>query len=758
MNVPRRCFAGWLLSLTLAVGLRAADVFTSAYISECASAGGRSLKASSGKSGWIELHNGGSTAVNLEGWFLTDSPTNLTRWRLPGVVLLPDKHLLVLASGNANASDLVQPQCDFRLRDEGGYVALVNRATNIVSEINYPAAQSGASFGSVRGEPAMRGVLSRPTPGKANASSGAGFAPEVSFSQASGTFTNEFALTLTTGGTGAVIRFTRDGTLPTRESPEYTAPLRITNSAIVRARAFHAGALPGPPRTEAYVELFTNALEFTSPLPVLVLDTFGKSLPTSEKESFVHVSLFEPVHGKTRLDTAPTLTTRAGFRTRGSSSAGLPQPSFAVQFLDEFNDEQDHALLGLPADSDWVLYAPNVYDPVLIHNPFIHQLSRDTGRYSPRTRFVEVFVVRGTGRLRTNYYHGLYVLTEKVKIAKGRVNIERVDADDVKPPKVTGGYLLKFDRLGPNESGVGLLGGGGHPLVYVEPREQVITLPQRAAQREYLQGYLNDFQNALHSEHWKDPERGYRRYLEMEAAIDYHVLEVLSGNVDAMVLSSYFYKPRGGKLICGPHWDFDRALGSTDGRDDNPRHWNTGPYFSGNWWPRVFSDVDAWQLWADRWQELRRSHFALTNLHRLTDHFADQVREVQPRHYAKWGLQARGGDYQGEVDHMKNWLSNRVNFIDRQFVAAPIISNATTTVTLSAATNSTIHYTLDGSDPRLPQGAVSPRAVVYTNPIPVTASVRVTARALNLNKQQNGGPPASTPWSGAVSAKFEVKP
>jgi hypothetical protein len=318
--------------------------------------------------------------------------------------------------------------------------------------------------------------------------------------------------------------------------------------------------------------------------------------------------------------------------------------------------------------------------------------------------------------------------------------------------------VLKFDRLGPNELGAGL-DTGGFPLVYVEPKEATMDLPQRAAQRKYIRGYMREFQRVLGSEQWRDPATGYRNYLDVDAAVDFHLLEVLSGNVDAMVLSTYFYKPRGGKIICGPHWDFDRALGSTDGRDENPRHWNTGPYFSGTWWPRVCSDIDFWQQWADRWQELRRTHLSLTNLHGLIDRLANEVREVQPREYQRWGLQARGGSYQGEVNHMKNWLAARVDFIDRQFTPAPVLSHMGGVVTLSAPTNATIYYTLDGTDPRLSQGGISSSALIYTNAISLKASAQVIARARNLSQRQTEGPPVSTPWSGLVMGKFEaVKP
>src|SRR2546430_328174 len=78
----------------------------------------------------------------------------------------------------------------------------------------------------------------------------------------------------------------------------------------------------------------------------------------------------EPVNGKPSLTNQPLLAIRGGFHIRGSTTAGIPQASFAVQFLDEMNQERHRPALGLPADSDWILYAPNVYEPVMIHNPF----------------------------------------------------------------------------------------------------------------------------------------------------------------------------------------------------------------------------------------------------------------------------------------------------------------------------------------------------------------------------------------------------
>lgn len=742
--------------LALAVELGAAERFDSVYLSEFLAINRTSLRDEDGDHpGWIELHNGGTTSVNLAGWSLTDTRTNLARWRFPGVVLLPDKYLVVFASAKNRTQNLARLHANFQLAPEGGYLALVNPQGTVVSEFAPATQTADISDGRVRGEPAVRGQFAVPTPGRANISGGPGFAPEVAFSHPSGNFTEPFTLSLSTGpASNALIRYTLDGTLPTQAAPVWAGPITVTNTLSLRVRAYLPGLLPGPPSSAVYLRLATNALGFTSTLPLLVLHSRSRDIPGPGRSAPVQLSFFEPLSGVASLTNPPTLTTRGGFHTRGSSSGGMPQASFAVHFYDAaFDEDRKRSPLGLPAESDWVLYAPNSFDPVLFHNPFIHQLSRDLGRYSSRTRFVEAFWTTGTNALHSNSYHGLYVLEEKIKIGKRRVNLDAVGADDLTPPNVTGGYLFKIDRTGPGEGG---FGAGGHTVVHVDPKETTLRLPQRQAQLNYIHQYFRDFDRALQGPDWKHPERGYPAYFDAPAAIDFHVLEVLSGNVDAIVLSTYFHKPRNGKLTFGPHWDFDRALGSTDGRDANPRQWNTGPFFSGPWWPRLFTDPDFWQLWVDRWQELRQSHFAVSNLHALVDRFADELRDAQPRQYRRWNFQPRGGSYQSELQHLKNWLSNRVDFVDQQLTPRPQVlpSAAGQLAVIQFArtpTNTTIYYTLDGQDPRLPQGALRTNALTFTGPIELSPAARLVARAHNPKQRQSGGPPLSTPWSGPVT-------
>ncbi|HRZ58178.1 MAG TPA: CotH kinase family protein, partial [Candidatus Paceibacterota bacterium] len=549
-------------------------------------------------SDWIEVYNSGSDTASLAGWFLTDDPANLAKWCFPEIELAAGGYRVVFASGKDRANPAAKLHTNFKLAAEGGFLALVDPAGQIVSHFGaaYPGQVTDVSYGRVLGEGHALGYFTKPTPGAPNAASGPGFAPEVQFSRPGGTFTNAFALTLSSSLGGALIRYTLDGNLPTNGSVLYEGPIVITNSVQVRARAFADGLLPGPPRSEAYVLLATNVLGFTSDLPVFVLHSQGKGTPSSIRMNFAQLAVFEPKAGRTRLTDEPTLNVRAGVQIRGSSTEGLAKSSYKLELWDEFEMDRKQSLLGLPADSDWVLYAPNQFEPVLIHNPFIHQISRDMGCYSPRTRFVEVYFNRGKGPLTSTHYAGIYVLEEKIKIGPERLAIDELEPENLAPPSVTGGYVLKFDRLDPGDVG---LAAGGATLAYVDPKEREIRLAQRRPQQNYIRDYINAFYKALMATNWLDPHLGYRAYIDVDAAIDYHVLEVLSGNVDALVLSAYLHKPRNGRITFGPHWDFDRALGSTDGRDSNPRLWATGPFFSAAWWNRMFTDKDFWQRWVD---------------------------------------------------------------------------------------------------------------------------------------------------------------
>jgi len=89
---------------------------------------------------------------------------------------------------------------------------------------------------------------------------------------------------------------------------------------------------------------------------VLLIHHFDRRRPSPDIESFAHVQLFEPDAARvTVLTHPPTLTSRVGIATRGSSTEGNSKASLMLEFEDEVGFNRVLGPLSLPAGPDWVL-------------------------------------------------------------------------------------------------------------------------------------------------------------------------------------------------------------------------------------------------------------------------------------------------------------------------------------------------------------------------------------------------------------------
>ena len=365
-------------------------------------------------SDWIEIENASEQVVDLAGWALTDDATVPMRWKFGQVTLDARSRLVVFASGKDRVGPTGRLHTNFRLSRAGGYLALMRPDGGVASAFApaYPEQSEDVSYGRLPTDPTRTGYFVDPTPGSPNGEGGAGFAPEVEFSRIGGTFLEPFDLTLRARGTAtAVVRYTLDGSVPTEASREATGAIRIEVSTRVRARTFSPGLFPGRLTGEYYVQLNPTAASATSTLPLVLIHAYGGGGVPANGEYPVFVSMYEPRGGVSSLTNAPDLRSRARLNIRGSSTLFQEKRNYSLEFRDEREADRDLAPLGLPSESDWVLYAPNNFEPILIHNPYIFHLSRAIGRYAPRTRFVEAYAQTGQGSVTSSHYAGIYVLT-----------------------------------------------------------------------------------------------------------------------------------------------------------------------------------------------------------------------------------------------------------------------------------------------------------------------------------------------------------
>jgi hypothetical protein len=386
----------------------------------------------------------------------------------------------------------------------------------------------------------------------------------------------------------------------------------------------------------------------------------------------------------------------------------------------------------------------------------MYELSNQIGRWAPRTKLVELFFNTGGDELDMADYAGIYVVTDRIRIDKGRVDIHELSGGDVTPPAVTGGYILKIDE--PDEDEIGWRTENGVPpegayesIVLVAPDADDIT----PAQLEYIQGYVQQMENALHADResgWS--QRTHLDYIDRPSWIDHHILNALANNPDALYRSAYFTKPRNGKLQAGPIWDFDRALGAYwDDRSDVIETWSGvgghSDMWQSGWWGILAEDPEFVQAWAERWQQLRKAQLATSALTTLAQSLANTVgTEAANRDGERWPDNVSPyGSYEAQIETLKNWLTRRAAWIDSQFAAPPTVANEAGMLTFTAPEGTMLAYTLDGTDPRLRGGEVAPNAQM-SRTLSVSASSNIHVRSYNPDMPDRF---PRTPWSSLVS-------
>jgi hypothetical protein len=106
------------------------------------------------------------------------------------------------------------------------------------------------------------GYLSPATPGSGNGAMLPGVTPTPVLSHPGGVFSGSLSVTVTCANAEADIHYTLDGTVPTTNSPLYTAPLEFTSNAELVVRAFLTGLVDSPVVGAAYRTSFLGINEF----------------------------------------------------------------------------------------------------------------------------------------------------------------------------------------------------------------------------------------------------------------------------------------------------------------------------------------------------------------------------------------------------------------------------------------------------------------------------------------------------------------
>ncbi|WP_368660300.1 CotH kinase family protein [Verrucosispora sp. NA02020] len=408
-------------------------------------------------------------------------------------------------------------------------------------------------------------------------------------------------------------------------------------------------------------------------LPVVLIDSYGAGRPDREYIDAATM-VFEPGGGTTSLAAAPTVATRAGFRLRGQSSATFEKTPFRLEFWDNDDDDADYPVLGMPADSDWVLRGPFT-DKALIREAFVYDLGREMGLPAPRYAFAEFYLNTDAGPVGADDYMGVYMIVETIKNSKNRLDLKQLRADDRTLPRITGGYIWKFEWMAAEEPILPCTGPAATCWNYLEVADPSSLQPE---QRDWLRNHIQEFHNVLRAPNFADPVSGYRAYIDVGSFIDQLIINELSREMDSYVRSAYFYKDRDTKIFAGPLWDYDLSfsVGGFFANDQTAgwQHQQVRQPVANDWFTQLLRDPAFVNEVRQRWQTLRRGLLSDASMQARINALSAPLANGAQRNFQRWpNLTTRmvsffvtptAPTWQGQVQVMRDWMLRRAAWLD----------------------------------------------------------------------------------------------
>ena len=429
-------------------------------------------------------------------------------------------------------------------------------------------------------------------------------------------------------------------------------------------------------------------------LPIVWLDVDGQYIDRDERIT----ARMKIIHnGDGQLNYADTVAHPGqridyegyvALRYRGSSSFGMSDKkpySFRPidKPLEEGGEKVKVKILGMGKDNNWALLAPYA-DKSMMRDLLAFEVSRPWMEYTPQGRFCELYL--------DGIYYGVYILTEVVSKGKHRLNLPDPGMEG---DSITGGYIMEVNRTDGEVTYISKY----HPVSntgsqywnkvinfqFKSPDYEELT----AEQVSYITGRINQMETSL----WNYRPTGtteYRQYLDLTNFVDYQIAMELGHNVDAYRLSGKFFKRRDSedprfKMVV---WDMNLAYGNADyyngWRTDTWIYKNNNTLNSAGdeqlipfWWYKLNTDPEYTAALQTRWAQYRRANLREDRIMATVDSLASVLtangaERRNSQAWPRWGEYVWpnyyvASDFQDEVSFLKQWLSDRIAWMDSQF-------------------------------------------------------------------------------------------
>ncbi len=536
-----------------------------------------------------------------------------------------------------------------------------------------------------------------PTPGGVNDTSGiAGFVADTMFSVDRGFYTDPFTVEITTATEDALIRYTVDGSSPSRtRGTLYRVPVPIDGTTILRAIAYKEGFRPTNIDTQTYV--FTDDV-IASPVmrtSITQHPTYGPQMGAALTD-LPSISLVTSgtINNNTEIRTSiewldpeggPDFQEDAGIKYFGGLVTNFAKKNFRIFFRGTYGARKLRFPIFLGHDR--TIPAVDSFDQIELRggshdmnqrgfymsNRFADDTMLDMGNLNPHGRFVHVYI-DGT-------YWGQYHLRERWH--------------DGMHASYLGGQSSDYESINGNRN-VGGNFGAGFP-------------------------YDGDGSTWDHAKSLRRDYEAVREWVDLQNYVDF-MLMWNYGNSEAEYRCV-------GPTTAGSGFKFYLNDGDGFTRNTGSRIGNAGPgeFFSGL---RSEGHPDFITFLGDRMHEHFFNDGAMTPpkmTARLLER-CDQVERAFFAEAARWDYRTPASWQSARDAYVNGVLPSRTSTVVSYFrsaglypsVAAPVFSRAAGAVPTDAeltmeADAGTVYYTADGSDPRLPGGALSPTALEYSD-------------------------------------------